>query len=210
MAVIKRGILGGFQNKIGNVVGSSWKGISTMRSLPISVANPRTAAQVNQRNKFTAAVQMAKQLLPTIVKPLWDRFAQGESGYNAFIRRNLPAFTSGGGFSQNLLVISEGPIATSPITSMSWDAATERLTVNWNPTPPGDSLPDDQAFIVVNVSGVPGMYGFSTGVNRSAGTATIQVPFNYIAPAYTTAWLAFRRADGTKVSNSTRGNTGVL
>ncbi len=40
MGIIKRGILGGFSNKVANVVGSSWKGINTMRALPLSVANP--------------------------------------------------------------------------------------------------------------------------------------------------------------------------
>ena len=49
MGVIKQGILGGFQNKVGAVIGSNWKGIATMRSRPISVANPRTGKQVAVR-----------------------------------------------------------------------------------------------------------------------------------------------------------------
>ena len=52
MGVIKQGILGGFQNKVGAVIGSNWKGIATMRSRPISVANPRTGKQVAVRSEF--------------------------------------------------------------------------------------------------------------------------------------------------------------
>ena len=53
MGIIKRGILGGVSNKVGNVVGSSWKGIATLRSLPLSVANPNTLAQRNNRTSFS-------------------------------------------------------------------------------------------------------------------------------------------------------------
>ena len=49
MGTIKRGILGGFKNKVGSVIGSSWKGIDTMRSMPLSVANPNTAKQKTVR-----------------------------------------------------------------------------------------------------------------------------------------------------------------
>ena len=62
MGVIKQGILGGFQNKVGAVIGSNWKGIATMRSRPISVANPRTGKQVAVRNEFTTLVKMASAL----------------------------------------------------------------------------------------------------------------------------------------------------
>ena len=92
MAVIKRGILGGFSGSVGNIVGSSWKGIATMKAKPLSVANPQTAGQTAQRTKFAGIVALASQFLVSIVKPLWDRFAQGESGYNAFVKENIDTF----------------------------------------------------------------------------------------------------------------------
>ncbi|MDD3723512.1 MAG: DUF6266 family protein, partial [Lutibacter sp.] len=52
MGTIKKGILGGFSGKVGSVVGSTWNGISYMRSLPASVKNPRTEKQMSQRSKF--------------------------------------------------------------------------------------------------------------------------------------------------------------
>lgn len=47
MGTIKKGILGGFSGKVGTVVGSSWKGIAYMRSLPQNMKNPRTEGQVS-------------------------------------------------------------------------------------------------------------------------------------------------------------------
>lgn len=90
MGIIKQGILGGFSNKVGSVVGSSWKGIAVMRSMPISVANPRTAKQVAQRQEFSQVARFASSLLAEIVQPNWNRAAKRMSGYNSFIKVNEP------------------------------------------------------------------------------------------------------------------------
>ena len=89
MAIIKQGILGGFSGKIGNIVGSSWKGIAIMKTKPLSVANPKTAAQVAQRTAFSESVTIATQILADVIKPLWDRFSERKSGYNGFIQYNI-------------------------------------------------------------------------------------------------------------------------
>lgn len=91
MAIIKRGILGGFSNKIGNVVGTSWKGISVMRSLPQSVHNPRTASQTRQRRKFATVSAVGSSILDIIIKPYWDSGAIRMSGYNKFVSETLKA-----------------------------------------------------------------------------------------------------------------------
>jgi hypothetical protein len=92
MGVIKRGILGGFRGKVANVIGSSWKGIAVIKAMPLSVANPKTAGQVAQRTKMTNIVAFAKIILVNIIKPLNDRFASGESGFNLFVKRNILLF----------------------------------------------------------------------------------------------------------------------
>ena len=46
MGKIKSGILGGFNGKVGSVIGASWKGISYMRGIAQSIKNPKTDAQV--------------------------------------------------------------------------------------------------------------------------------------------------------------------
>ena len=52
MGEIKQGILGGFSGKVGTVIGSTWKDVSYMRAMAISVSNPRTPKQQTQRGKF--------------------------------------------------------------------------------------------------------------------------------------------------------------
>lgn len=96
MATIKQGILGAFSGKVGSVVGSSWKGIPVMKSLPPSVANPKTAGQVLQRGKMGQCVAFSSPVLADVIKPLNDRFASRMSGFNLFTQRNISEFGEDG------------------------------------------------------------------------------------------------------------------
>lgn len=92
MGTIKQGILGGFSGKVGKVIGGSWKGIDYMRGIPSSVANPQTEGQVTQRNKFGACVALAKSVIDSIIRPIWNKKAVKMTGINLFTRTNLPVF----------------------------------------------------------------------------------------------------------------------
>ncbi|WP_316815854.1 DUF6266 family protein [Pedobacter nyackensis] len=52
MGIIRKGILGGFKNKVGAVVGSSWRNRDVIKSLPRVSNKPPTQKQVEQRTKF--------------------------------------------------------------------------------------------------------------------------------------------------------------
>lgn len=110
MGVIKQGILGGFQNKVGAVIGSNWKGIATMRSRPISVANPRTGKQVAVRSEFSALVKMASALNATLIRPYWSRFAQKKTGANAFISANYGKLTGNITQIPDRMILSQGKL----------------------------------------------------------------------------------------------------
>lgn len=118
MAIIKRGILGGFSNKIGNVVGTSWKGISVMRSLPQSVHNPKTEAQEEQRTNFAVASKLGSQLLDAVIKPFWDKRAIRMSGYNLWVQKNLDRWRSLGTSYNDYTLITEG----APVELTGFDA----------------------------------------------------------------------------------------
>ena len=110
MGVIKQGILGGFQNKVGAVIGSNWKGIATMRSRPISVANPRTGKQVAVRSEFSTLVKMASTLNATLIRPYWSRFAQKKTGANAFISANYGKMAGNVSQIPDRMVLSQGKL----------------------------------------------------------------------------------------------------
>lgn len=55
MAIIKNGVLGGFSGKVGNIVGSSWRGIAYVRSLPRRSKKEPSEKQLAHRMKFKLA-----------------------------------------------------------------------------------------------------------------------------------------------------------
>ncbi|MBQ3843727.1 MAG: hypothetical protein II817_01950 [Bacteroidales bacterium] len=86
MGTIKQGILGGFNGKVGTVVGSSWKGEAYMRGLAQHVKNPKSEKQLEQRHKLDIAQKFMKQALQFINLGLKD-VAKKQSPFNYAVRQ---------------------------------------------------------------------------------------------------------------------------
>ena len=121
MGIIKRGILGGFSGKVGNIVGTSWKGRAVIKAMPLSVANPKTTKQVNQRGAMTNCVVAAKEFLGNAIPAICSPFAGDISGYNLFIKRTIKAFDVTGGFNVEKFKISEGSLGNYLNGSVTYD-----------------------------------------------------------------------------------------
>ena len=63
MATFEKGILGGFSGKVGNVVGSRWRGKNVMRSLPQRGNYTPTEKQEEQRLKFKTVIGFLNPLV---------------------------------------------------------------------------------------------------------------------------------------------------
>ncbi len=57
MAIFSKGILGGFSGKVGNVVGSTWRGKDVLRSLPTKRNRVATQSQLDQQEKFSMVMK---------------------------------------------------------------------------------------------------------------------------------------------------------
>lgn len=88
MGKIKKGILGGFNGKVGNVVGASWKGIAYMRSEAQSIKNPRTTKQQNQRGAFAYVSDLCSRALPA-VRVGYGKYQTKRSAFNACVSDNV-------------------------------------------------------------------------------------------------------------------------
>lgn len=201
MAVIKQGILGGFQNKVGSVIGSSWKGIAVMKAKPLSVANPRTVGQVAQRNKFGGLAQFLSPMVGTICKPLWDRFAGQKSGYNAMLQANINNVTDEGWPSGILFQLSRGKITKTDVATAPVVGQPYQVTLSWDTAVSGVQSATDELFVMVTRTLSGDSWSASAVAIRSAGTVVID--FDAIGEPASTFFIytAFRRADGTAVSD---------
>ena len=87
MGTIKQGILGGFNGKVGTVVGSSWKGTAYMRGRAQHIKNPRTAGQIYQRNAMKA-IALALRPIASTLSLTFAKSAGKMSGYNKAVSVN--------------------------------------------------------------------------------------------------------------------------
>lgn len=191
--------------RIGNVVGTGWKGKAVMKSLPLSVANPRTAGQVKQRSRFSTLVTLASILLAAVVKPLWDRFASGMSGYNAFISANQNAFNPDGSLNPYDLVISRGRMIAPANIALSGSGGTANITLT-NPVGDRFALPTDNIYVVLldETMQVP-IFAGMTSATRGTGTTvtfTVDLKTGWEVSGIASYYAAYLRSDGSEVSNS--------
>lgn len=202
MAIIKQGILGGFKKKIGSVVGSSWKGIATMRSLPLSVANPKTAAQVENRNSFKACAEFASLILASIIKPLMDRFAGQMSGYNLFVKTNKGVWDNPSAPAWADLEISRGKMLAPKIQGGAYGGNKINLTLS---PVVGDryALPTDKIYMLAyNKTASKIAYAGDTGLVRTATSLAITPTNTPSSGDKLEIYLTYLHADGTEVSNN--------
>lgn len=203
MGVIKRGLLGGFSGRIGNIVGSSWKGIAVIKSLPLSVANPRTAKQTTQRTAFKETGEFAKKILGGWIKPLWDRFASQMSGYNAFMKVNVPLYNQENDYPTNAFLMSRGKMKATDFTFTAPTNGGVAFDIEW--TEVGDSglqLASDIIYVMIYNDNEMSNVKVASGALRNDGTITVEVDEAVATGEHYSIYLAAKRADGTIVSDS--------
>lgn len=200
MAVIKSGILGGLSGSIGNVTGSSWKGIAVLRTKPLSVANPNTPAQQAVRTPWAKITQLGSSITGAILQPVWNGIASKMSGYNLFLQYNAQkAFSSLGDFIPLGLSVSPGTLPSATVsvdelaspTVMSFNVATALTSVQ--------ALPTDKLYAVVVDYDGNYLGGVSGTVTRSVGSFSVVANRTLINHEMVYVYAFFMSADGKRI-----------
>jgi len=203
MGVIKKGILGSFSGKVGNVVGGTWRGIAYMRSLPAKVKNPRTVGQRSQRSKFTLALSVLKPLT-AILRVGWKLYAQGKSPFNAassYIHANAitgeyPDFS----IDASKILISRG--ALTPAVNAKATLDNDTIVVQWDDNSGSASAQEtDRALIAVLNTAKAGAITSVDVATRADGTQTLPTPPTW-AGDKVDVFLGFVSEDAKEVANS--------
>jgi hypothetical protein len=203
MGVIKQGILGGVLNKVGSIVGTSWKGIAVIKSMPLTVSNPRSAGQLQQRARMTNTVVFSQFILSQCIKPLWDRFSIRMSGYNAFTSANIAYFDAPSPFPREAFVFSRGKIAKTEQATSTVNIGTQKGTVTWLADGgQGFKLNSDMVYVVCQNHETGLVTASAEDATRADTSVVYNLPEGTVATDQLSTWLAFRRSDGTMVSNS--------
>ena len=200
MAVIKSGILGGVSGSIGNVTGSSWKGVAVLRTKPLSVANPNTPAQQAVRTPWASLTKLGSSITGAILQPVWNGIASKMSGYNMFLQKNAQlAFSPLGAFLPDRLTVSPG---TLPSVAVSVDELASNSSMSFNVStalPSVQALSTDKLYAVV--IDADGLYlgSVSGTVARSVGAFSVVANRTLIDGEKVYAYAFFMSADGKRI-----------
>lgn len=200
MAVIKSGILGGLSGSIGNVTGSSWKGIAVLRTKPLSVANPNTPAQQAVRTPWAMLTKLGSSITGVVLQPVWNGIASKMSGYNLFLQYNAQkAFNYLGDFIPAGLTVSPG---TLPSAKVSVDELVSPTVMSFNiatALPNAQALPTDKLYAVVVDKDGNYLGGVSGTVTRSVGAFSVTANRTLLDGEDVYAYAFFVSADGKRI-----------
>jgi hypothetical protein len=144
MAKTPAGVLGPFSGKVGNVVGSSWKGIRYIRQYVIP-ANPDTDAQKAERGLFADLVSLASAALGPVLQVFWDPFLRDTSGWAHFIGYNRKLYTTTDDYST--VILSKGTLEGAVITTCTYIG--NQVTVAWSESVLGNGALTDAACVFI-------------------------------------------------------------
>ena len=203
MARLKNGLIGGVTGKIGNVIISSRYGKEYVKSAPDKVKNPKTKEQVKQRSKFSVTMAFLKTMTTFIRVGFQNASEDRRTPTNAassYIMKN--AFTNDAGnleLDYSKVLVSMGDLDASEIINSEFKD--REFTVYWDTVFKGNAKDNDQAMLLAHNSNLgESIYDIGVG-KRSHGSAKIVLPNNWNNHDIH-IYLAFRSADGMKVSNS--------
>ena len=176
-----------------------------MKSLPPSVANPKTAKQIEQRSRMSACTAFSQSVLASVIKPLNDRFASRMSGFNAFTSRNIANFEGG-------ILTKPADVKISPMGNKAQlidaIAAEGKLTkkdakltiATSSLAGTGKALAGDKPYVVVYNRETKKSFGFVPPATRADASLVINLPDDeFEADETIDVYLAYLREDGTVV-----------
>ena len=182
MGKIKTGILGGFQGKVGTVIGSTWRGESIMRALPKTAAKAPTESQRIQRLKFKAVSEFLNPLRTTL-STYFGNDTGVKSKYNmatSYHITNAVEITEQG----TQILYPRVLVAKGTLFGFQNLTTTQSETVimlNWEDnTVFGNAKAEDTVNVVCYIEEVNTFYVFESIANRDGLTASVTLPQNFL------------------------------
>jgi hypothetical protein len=182
MGIIKQGILGGLSGKVGNVVGSSWKGINYLKALPTHVANPNTVGQRTTRTRMSIVISFLRTCT-AFIRFGFSGFALKMSAFNAATSFNF-RIAVGNNYPNQVLDFSSVKVTRGNLPGAANAACAAsgpgEVTITWddNSSQGNASQGDTPLVLVYCPDAGSSVYRMQTG-SRSEGSAILDVPAAY-------------------------------
>ena len=202
MGRIQKGILGPVSGTVGTVIGGSWKGVTYLRSQPISKKHTPTADQLDHQLKFSVVLNFVHTMLG-LVQLTFKKYAIKMSEFNAAFSYNYNNAVTGKtpdyeiDFSKALVSRGNLPNATAPAATLTNNTVFFTWTDN---SGTGEAASKDKAVFAAFCPNLNLILFSTTAAVRADGAGVLDVT-NFAGEAIQT-WIAFLSENGLEASNS--------
>lgn len=204
MGKYRNGILGSFTGKVGNVVGSTWNGISYMRAIPSNVKDPKTPKQLAQRQRFGLVTSFLRKFKPVVTLG-FKSGAGNMSPLNRATSFNIRNAV-GGEYPDQQIVLDQLVLARGDLTRADEPQASAsdpgEITFTWvDNSGEGSALPDDKVVITIfNPERNTVFYRLDSAI-REEETLTLSLPNSWHGDTVDT-YLFVASSDDKLISDS--------
>lgn len=205
--VTQNPFIGRARKSAGNMTMTTWKGLNVLKTKPLSVANPQTDGQMQQRSVLSQMVAIFRHI-SAAVNAGFVELAIHMSRYNAFLGVNMDeAFDMSAPPVATLLwedlSVSRGSMYPTAIASFVADRSDNSLLLTWSGTvdAPGQSLTDKCYVVFVDEQLLEYASILGTAIRSDAGT-NLAMPAAWQIGDTARCYLFFASPDGRKSSDS--------
>lgn len=204
MARIKNGVLGGFSGKVGEVIGQTYDGISTMRAMPKEVKNPKTIAQEQHRAKMAFGGNFFAPFKNALAFSTWNQSGV-KNGFNTTLGKNLKNLSFDA--NDNVRINLEGcefgeyigdPILEPEVTLSDIEVGSniQHVSVAWDDTLYNKTCSNDDLILMFAVMEqetgfFEPLWAGDTGAVRTDGGYSCDLVVPYDIPQGSYIWFAF-------------------
>lgn len=205
MATYNEGPFGGFKGKLGTVVGTTWRGMNIMRSLPEKSGKAPSAAQELQRSKLKLTMSFLTPIR-ALTKITFRKNLMDKGGFDRaksyFMKEALQSNEGEWQINYAKVLISSGELRglTNPEIAV---APNEILNLQWM-VDSGQAMANatDKLVLVLYLPSLNQFEIFENVATRQEGSAVINYASYYMG-LEAQCWASFGNANGSKYAVST-------
>ncbi|MBL0013468.1 MAG: hypothetical protein IPP30_06800 [Flavobacterium sp.] len=204
MATFNKGILGGFSGKVGTIVGSNWRGLDVIRSLPKKTSRLATEKQLIVQAKFSLIAHFLAPLKP-LLRTYFGQPSGEKSRFNmAFSYHNREAIIGtypDFELDYQKVIICKGDLLQVEQPAVSALAGAE-LKYTWQDNSgEGEAKATDMILVVV-YNPARDLFSYKElAAQRDAGVFGLALPNTWVGETVHT-WLSIVNAAETKWASS--------
>ncbi|WP_134090087.1 DUF6266 family protein [Olivibacter sp. XZL3] len=209
MGTFLKGINGAFSGKVGNNIGSRWRSVDYMRSLPRPSNKPATEAQLAQRAKFGLAVAFLSPIKDLLNIGFSDLQQTKSTGYNVALRHMLKEGIVGDypnlEIAYEEVYFSRGRLA--PLFGLDLaETNPGEATLTWQPKMNSFNAFADDEVIVLVYNKNKAFFDIVEETTRADGSLNLELPTVFSGDELS-VWIIMAHREGKVTSNSQYAGT---